>query len=302
MSLSRQLLVAGAFVLAACGSATAQSSAQESNPRANSCHGLPDAAALRSALQSAVASVNGGLGLHAWATIVANDGTVCAVVHSGTNYQSQWLVSRVISAQKAFTANGLSLSNGAPPQTAATGGKGFAISTANFYAIVQGGGSLYGFQFSNLVDPQVAYFNNNGQPDNPNTFGTPSDPMIGRPAGGLIVYGGGLALYAPGGNKVGGLGVSGDTPCRDHHMAWLIRNALKLDHFDGVVLGPNSIVTNAALGLPDAARPDNIIYDIAAAASPVQGAVGISPTGWGHPACNPPTTGTLPAVRLCGRI
>ena len=301
MSLSKPFLVAGAVALAACGAAAAQSFGQGANPRASSCQGLPSAAALQSALKGAVgASGNGGFGLNMWATIVANDGTVCAVVYSGASYQSQWLASRVISAQKASTANGLSLSNGAPPQGAATGGKGFAISTANLYAAVQGGGSLYGLQFSNPVDPDVAYFNANGQPDNPNTFGTPYDPMVGRPVGGVNVFGGGLALYAPGGNKIGAVGVSGDTSCTDHYVSWRVRNALKLDHFDQLVLGPDNLVANAGLGLPDPAHPDNIIFDIAAPASPVQGAVGTSPGGWGHPTCAgaaQAAPSSLPAVR-----
>jgi len=69
------------------------------------CTGLPSQADLQSALDTAVAQSNGGLGFNMWATIVANDGTVCAVARdSGTSLTSQWLGSRVISAQKANTA------------------------------------------------------------------------------------------------------------------------------------------------------------------------------------------------------
>ena len=76
-----------------------------------------------------------------WATIVANDGTVCAVAFSGSKYTDQWLGSRVISAQKANTANDFSLSNGAPP-SGSLFPTGLALSTANLYSAVQPGGSL----------------------------------------------------------------------------------------------------------------------------------------------------------------
>ena len=48
------------------------------------------------------------------------------------------------------------------------------------------------------------------------------------------VFGGGVGLYAAGKKLVGGLGVSGDTSCADHSIAWRIRNGLALDHLAGV--------------------------------------------------------------------
>jgi hypothetical protein len=50
---------------------------------------------------------------------------------------------------------------------------------------------------------------------------------------------------------VGAEGVSGDTSCADHNIAWRVGNLLKLDHMAGV---------GGVSG--DAARPDNIIFDI----------------------------------------
>ena len=101
------------------------------------CSGLPSWAALKSALQAAVASSgNGGLGFNMWATVVAPDGTVCAVAFSGGQYTDQWLGSRIISAQKANTANAFSLSNGAAPLTSLFP-TGLALSTANLYSAVQ---------------------------------------------------------------------------------------------------------------------------------------------------------------------
>src|SRR2546421_3164516 len=46
---------------------------------------------------------------------------------------------------------------------------------------------------------------------------------------------------------VGGLGVSGDTSCADHHIAWRVRNNLGLDHLFEV---------GGVSGDPQ--RPDNI--------------------------------------------
>ena len=272
-TIMKRCWLAGAALALACGSASA------AGGRSNSCQGLPSWSALQSALSGAVsASGNGGFGLNMWATLVANDGTVCAVAFSGSSYQSQWLESRVISAQKAYTANGLSLSNGAPPSASATGGKGFSIGTANLYAAVQPGGSLYGLQHSNPVDPEVAYDWANGQPADASAFGTANDPMVGRRIGGVNVFGGGLALYSSGGVKIGAVGVSGDASCTDHFIAWRTRHALHLDKFDGVVLGPNVLATG------DKLRPDNIVFDIPSGAT-TAGSQPLSPSGWGHPLC-----------------
>ena len=187
----------------------------------NPCAGLPSQGALQTALDGAVSpsNNNGGLGNNMWATLVANDGTVCAVAFSGAQYSSQWLGSRVISAQKANTANDFNLSNGSR-----LNGTGLALSTANLYSAVQPGGSLYGLQHSNPVDPEVAYQGNAA------LYGTPHDPLVGNRVGGVNVFGGGLGLYQSGGVKVGGVGVSGDTSCTDHMIAWQVRHTLQLDH------------------------------------------------------------------------
>ncbi len=103
---------------------------EESNGNANLCSLLPDYAFLKAALDDAVLSETSGLNFHMWATVVDRDGVVCAVAFSGTDRGSQWAGSRVISAQKANTANAFSLdfmsrSNG----SGAT--HGLALSTAN---------------------------------------------------------------------------------------------------------------------------------------------------------------------------
>src|SRR5579871_3942720 len=142
-----------------------------------------------------------------WATIVGKDGTVCTITFSGQQFTDQWLGSRVISAQKANTANDFSLN-------------AFALSTANLYSAVQPGGSLYGLQHSNPVDANIAYDGTATQ------YGQFNDPLVGKRVGGVNVFGGGLALYDRHKQKIGALGVSGDTSCADHNVAWRVREAL----------------------------------------------------------------------------
>jgi hypothetical protein len=259
-----------------------------------SCAALPSWPVLKNALASSITPAggsNGGLGFNMWGTLVANDGTVCAVAFSGRNYTDQWLGSRVISAQKANTANDFSLGHNGPPGASLFPG-GLSLSTANLFSAVQPGGSLYGLQHSNPVDTAVAYSNGyNSGPANAESFGTPNDPMVGLRIGGVNVFGGGLALYA-GGVKVGAVGVSGDTSCTDHMVAWRLRNALKLDYLQGV---------GGVSG--DAAHPDNIIFDITTnpdgtggtgQAPNGSGGVGTSAGGFGHPKClNNPTPAAL---------
>jgi Haem-degrading len=276
------------------------------------CTALPSFSHLRSALVGAITpstGANGGLGFNMWGTLVDNDGTVCAVAFSGGQFDSQWLGSRVISAQKANTANDFSLGHNATPGGSAFP-TGLALSTANLFTAVQPGGSLYGLQHSNPVDTAAAYGNQSGFGNsgisqasfNPNpasgfSFGTAADPMVGKRIGGVNVFGGGLALYKNG-SKVGGVGVSGDTSCTDHMVAWRVRHALGFDEFQGVQ------------GVAGAGHPDNIIFDIAANADGTggtgqapngQGGVGQSAGGFGHPKClNNPTPAAvagLPPVK-----
>lgn len=239
------------------------------------CAGMPSSAQLRAALVSAVTAETSGLNLNMWGTIVNRDGTVCAVAFSGMNRGSQWTGSRVISAQKANTGNLFSLDSSSA-SNASGANAGLALSTANLYAAVQPGGSLFGLQESNPVNTDVAY------QGSANQWGTSNDPMIGRKIGGVNVFGGGLALYATGHKMVGGLGVSGDTSCADHSIAWRVRRILNLDHMGGPT--PVGGVSG------DPTRPDNIVFDI--------GADGKSAGGFGHPKCiNTSGSDTLPVVQ-----
>jgi uncharacterized protein GlcG (DUF336 family) len=212
---------------------------------AGDCSQVPDFNKLKAALQAAVKegkAANSGLGNQEWAAVVNRDGTVCAVVFSGPDRNAEWPGSRVIAAEKASTANALSSPN-------------FALSTANLYFPSTPGQSLFSLTTSAPPNPQAAY---GGDPQH---FGQADDPMVGKPIGGIIVFGGGLALYESKGHIVGGLGVSGDTSCADHVIAWKVRHQLKLDAVpQGVAPGGN----------------DNMILDVQN---------GSSGSGFGHPSC-----------------
>jgi uncharacterized protein GlcG (DUF336 family) len=208
------------------------------------CSGLPDAARLKTVVQGVVrqgSAKNGGMGNQEWAAIVNRDGIVCAIVFSGTTRSDQWPGSRVIAAEKASTANALS-------------GRDYALSTANIYAAAQPGQSLYSLATSAPPNPNAVF-------GPPASFGTPADPMVGKAIGGIIVFAGGLPLYASDGKIVGGLGLSGDTSCTDHVIAWKVRHEL---HLDAVPMGPS----------PE--HNDNMILDWQN---------GTSQSGFGHPSC-----------------
>jgi uncharacterized protein GlcG (DUF336 family) len=191
---------------------------------------------------------NGGLSLNMWATVVDRSGIVRAIAYTGTKTGDQWPGSRVISAQKANTANAFSLD-------------GLALSTANLFTATQPGGSLFGLQESNPVNHDAAY---GGNADD---YGTESDFMLGKRIGGVNVFGGGVALYDASGVVIGAIGVSGDTSCADHNIAWKVRDALGLDFVPGGVSPTGD---------------DNVIYDI--------GDDGVSESGFGHPECSDDAT------------
>lgn len=198
--------------------------------------------ALESLLINAQKEDNGGFGFQMWGAVVNRDGVVCAIASSGDDRGDQWPGSRAIAAQKANTANAFSLPS-------------FALSTANLHEATQNGGSLFGLQESNPIDVNVAYGGDATQ------FGTNNDPMVGGKIGGVNVFGGGLALYDSTGGLLGAIGVSGDSSCADHNIAWRIRHAANLDY---VPAGPSS------------SSNDQIIYT---------GETGSGSAGFEHPDC-----------------
>ena len=190
--------------------------------------GIPAATVASIQAQLAYVAVmnNGGLfsPSRIWSAVVDRQGVLCSVIRLG----DAWPSSRAIAIAKASTANGLS------------NGK-LALSTANLYGPTQPGNALYGL--------------NNSNPFNPDYL--PQGSGIGRVPGGVITFGGGVALYAAG-KVIGGLGLSGDTSCADHAIAYRMRRAANLDKVPGGV----------------ANGTDNIIY-----------ASGATPTGFQHPHC-----------------
>jgi uncharacterized protein GlcG (DUF336 family) len=177
-----------------------------------------------------LANANGGIFKpnRMWSAIVDRGGHLCSIINTDATNGDAWPGSRAIAIAKAETANDFSNS-------------AHALSTANLYAPTQPGGSLYGLNNSNPYNPR---------------FDDPDVPAIGRVPGGIITFGGGVALYQ-GGEVIGGLGVSGDSSCADHAIAYRMRHDAG---FDGT---PNS---------------DNIIY-----AEPP----GTPPTGFEQPHCFP---------------
>jgi uncharacterized protein GlcG (DUF336 family) len=200
------------------------------------------AKALKESVKASGGPDNGGMPTNnQWGAVVNRDGVVCAVAFSGNKPTDQWLASHAIAAEKANTVVSLSSDD-------------FAQSTANLWAQAQPGGSSYGAAESNPPVASELYAGNVSQ------YGGSSDPLLGKHVGGMIVFGGGLALYK---NKklVGGLGTSGNTSCADHNISWRVREKLGMDHV------PNG---------PTADHNDAIVYDVVN---------GKSESGFGHPTC-----------------
>jgi uncharacterized protein GlcG (DUF336 family) len=221
--------------------------------------GFPVSNTVKNALIAARNEANGGFNLDMWASIVDRSGKVVTVTFTGALEGDQWQGSRVISAQKANTGNAFSLPL-------------LALSSANLYWPTQPGGTLFGLQESNPVDPSVAYGGD------ANDYGTTNDFMVGKRIGGINVFGGGLALYASDGTLIGGLGVSGDASCADHNIAWKLRHRLALDYV------PKGVSPT---------QDDNIIYDIVGASSA---------SGFGHPECSAAATAIGKALPMTNPI
>ena len=117
-----------------------------------------------------------------------------------------WPGSQAIAKAKAYTANAFSLDS-------------FVLSTARLYTFTQPGHSLWSLGQSNLFDPKAL---------------APTSSAGGKGlAGGLIFFGGGVALYNADGKIIGGLGISGDTSCTDHEIAKRVRTAAGLNPVGG---------------------------------------------------------------------
>src|SRR5260370_11919720 len=135
-----------------------------------------------------------------WSAVVDRQGVLCSVVRSDPD---AWPGSRSIAIAKASTANDFSTNK-------------TALSTANLYSFTQPAntgvattfpaGSLYGLNNSNPFNPE---FQAQGS-------------GIGKVPGGIITFGGGVALYMRG-QVIGGLGDSRDTASAGHPIAFRMR-------------------------------------------------------------------------------
>jgi uncharacterized protein GlcG (DUF336 family) len=192
---------------------------------------------LQSTLGTVVHKPDGNGGLFSpnrmWSAVVDRQGVLCSVVRSDAD---AWPGSRSIAIAKASTANDFSNNQ-------------LALSTANLYSLTQ---PANGFLATNFPAGSL-YGLNNSNPFNPEF--QPQGTGGGVP-GGIITFGGGVPLYFNG-QVIGGLGVSGDTACADHAVAFRMRQAAGLD------------------GTPGGAGSDNIVYL----------AAGDLPHDLGHPHC-----------------
>jgi hypothetical protein len=120
--------------------------AEATSARAASCPVTHDKLlqTLKASVKPTGGPSNGGLDNNEWAAVIARDGMICAIAYSGNAVDDQWPASRAIAAEKANTANGMSLD-------------GVAVSTANLYAQSQPGGYLYGTGATNPANPAVLY-------------------------------------------------------------------------------------------------------------------------------------------------
>lgn len=239
MLLLNKALLTAVLLLLACAA-----SAQETPAAFDHNHGPYNCEIPQNTVNSLLAQLNqvvqlpdsnGGLFSpnRMWAAVVDRNGVLCGIAKSNPD---AWPGSRAIAIAKAETANDFSNNS-------------LALSTANLYAPTQPGGSLYGL--------------NNSNPFNP-LFNAPANDLEtgkGFVVGGIITFGGGVALYSNG-QIIGGLGVSGDSSCADHAIAYRMRG-------------------RAGLGkVPSGVAPDdtdNIIYAPS----------GQAPTGFEQPHCFP---------------
>lgn len=172
------------------------------------CSQVPNSGELKSLLARAPndGGDEGGLfhGKQEWAVTVNRQGQLCAIAAEQSDMGKMWPGSLSIAEAKAYTANAFSTDDK-------------PLSTARLYTLTQPGHSLWGIAASNPFKP------------------TDLEPVSQAPgtspqmiAGGLIAFGGGVALYKNG-KVVGGLGVSGDTSCTDHETAKRMRSLANMN-------------------------------------------------------------------------
>ena len=234
------------------------------------CKDLPKSSELKSLFSqvangtSANPTPNGGRAHHGWLTLVDSKGIVCAVVTSAPDgidvtTDMSGIGHREQSAKKANTS--VAFSNNE-----------VALASGNLYVPSMPGGQLFGTILSTLDSVAI-----NGTDST--KWGTDKDPMIGKIVGGYAPVAGGLPLYNSSKKKVGAIGVSGDTFCTSHVVAWKIREKLA---------GGGYSVANVPSGIANGYTNDALVQDINPAQVP--GTTAYSKGGFGFVQClNNPT-------------
>ncbi len=173
--------------------------------RNSGCKDLPSANQLKQWMRASAGPAIGGLfnGERMWASVVNRNGELCAFTTSTDDPTQVWPGSQAIAKSKAYTANAFSLDT-------------LSLSTARLYTFTQPGHSLWSLGQSNLFDPKFLAAPSGG------------DHGQNQIAGGLIFFGGGLALYSNS-KIIGAIGISGDTSCADHELAKRVRNLAGLN-------------------------------------------------------------------------
>src|SRR2546428_2061309 len=214
--------IVSATLLLSFATAGAHAQGREAN-----CSALPTAEQLKQFLAAAPfhGGEAGGLfhGTRMGAAVVNRNGDLCAFATSTDDPTQVRPGNRAIAKAKAYPANAFSLD-------------ALALSTAMLYTFTQPGHSLWGLNQSNLF--------------NADFLAPPSGAGGGRGqiAGGIITFGGGVALYA-GSHVVGGVGISGDTACTDHEIAKRGRDEAGMNPPRGGVAGGHQDSGGGASGV-----------------------------------------------------
>jgi len=189
-----------------------------------------------------------------WGTIVNREGYVCAVAFTGADYQSQWLGSRVISAQKANTPTRSILGRTATPL--ATSGSASPVWRCRPPTCTR--------RFSRAARSTAAAQQSGRHRQRlrceAEDFGTGGDPLVGKRVGGVNVFGGASVFTMP------------STPLSEvsasaRHVVYGSRDRMA---------SPQQSRSRSPQGrqrcFGDAARPDNIVYDIVSGQVPAASA------------------------------
>jgi uncharacterized protein GlcG (DUF336 family) len=204
-----------AAALTGCGSKAPDSKPDNADPVAAAraaaararCRDLPSPNDLQEYLRRAPAEGGevGGMfgGKMEWAALVNRDGEVCGVAVATEDPSSVWPAGQALAKAKAFTANAFSTDTQ-------------PLSTARLYTLAMPGHSLWGTAAPNVFNPAC--------------LESPQEAAAtqGKICGGTVTVGGGVPLYKNR-RRIGGLGVSGDTPCADHEIAKRVRHVAQLD-------------------------------------------------------------------------